>query len=294
MQLPGLALIESDLRNTIESQIRRSGIMYRLFSRVKEQYSIEEKIERKGYTNSEKLMQDIVGFRIVTYFNDDVKTLYNFFEKFFSGSVGVYDNPNADQFKPLRKNLICPFDEYNLKIFNDIKIVENIFEYVDCTFEVQFRTTFSEGWHEIEHAMRYKCVDEWTLLDDESRMLNGIYASLETNDHSLKSLFDDIAYKHYKSGNWTGMLRNKFRMKFKLGVLDVNLSYLFDSNQRLAKEILKIDRNDLLTTILNRQIRMNISLENIVYLCNYIYIQDENIFRYTPQILIDDFNTYLS
>jgi hypothetical protein len=40
---------------------------------------------------------------------------------------------------------------------------------------------------------------DWIDLTEESRMLNGIYATLETNDQALKALFDDISYHHYKA-----------------------------------------------------------------------------------------------
>ncbi|RGY92598.1 hypothetical protein DXA15_21945 [Parabacteroides sp. AM58-2XD] len=30
------------------------------------------------------------------------------------------------------------------------------FKNIDSTFKIQVRTTLSEGWHEIEHNMRYK------------------------------------------------------------------------------------------------------------------------------------------
>lgn len=33
--------------------------------------------------------------------------------------------------------------------------------YIDDTFEIQIKTMFFEGWHEIEHDMRYKGEELW-------------------------------------------------------------------------------------------------------------------------------------
>ncbi|WP_202796549.1 hypothetical protein, partial [Thermophagus xiamenensis] len=63
---------------------------------------------------------------------------------------------------------------------------------IDNTFEVQLRTILSEGWHEVDHSLRYKCKDDWKDYPDQERLLNGIYAALETNDSTLKSLFREI------------------------------------------------------------------------------------------------------
>src|SRR5690606_280477 len=102
----------------------------------------------------------------------------------------------------------------------EIKNTNSDFELIDNTFEIQFRTTLSEGWHEVDHLMRYKCKSDWQELTSESRMLNGIYATLETNDQALKALFDDISYHHYKAKQWEAMLRNKLRLRFSLNKRD--------------------------------------------------------------------------
>ena len=55
---------------------------------------------------------------------------------------------------------------------------------------------FFEGWHEIEHDMRYKTnfADDafWKGNPDLSRILNCIVANLELCDWSMIHLFDQI------------------------------------------------------------------------------------------------------
>jgi ppGpp synthetase/RelA/SpoT-type nucleotidyltranferase len=216
----GLILIERNIREIIDSSLKRTGMLYRLHSRIKDANSIREKITRKDYKSNDKLMQDVIGFRITTYFNEDVKVLVNYFSTCFEKVDLQYDKPESEVFKPLRKNLVCRIKGDNLEIFEELKTIhKEEFELIDSTFEIQFRTTLSEGWHEVDHNMRYKCKNEWKTLEVQSRVLNGIYATLETSDHALINLFENIAYQHYKERNWDGMIRNKYRLRFDLSSL---------------------------------------------------------------------------
>lgn len=73
----GLILIEQNLKAIIESNLARTGLLYRMYSRIKEKSSIEEKIIRKGYKENGKLVQDLIGLRVMTYFNEDIEVLSN-------------------------------------------------------------------------------------------------------------------------------------------------------------------------------------------------------------------------
>lgn len=177
-----------------------------------------------------------------------------------------------------------------LKEFNAWKAnYRDSFRHIDSTFEIQIRTTLSEGWHEIEHNMRYKCKSEWTSLEEESRTLNCIHATLENSDRTLFKLFEEIAYQHYKSKNWTGMLRNKFRLHFTTDPLSPSIAELFDNDKHLAKQFYKAERNQVINEIIKRNLRMEISFDNIIYLCNYLYTRNEDIFRLTPDNLLERF-----
>lgn len=288
-----LEFIERDIKAKINADLQRLGILYRLFSRIKEPLSIKEKLIRKGYENSGRRMQDIIGFRIVTYFNDDVKLLFDFFRNRFTEDNFEYDKPEKSVFKPLRKNLVCKFEENNINSFNDLLKSNGDYYFVDPTFEIQFRTTFSEGWHEVEHNMRYKCKNEWEELENESRNLDGLYAVMETSDQALKSLFDDLAYHHYTKKNWTGLIRNKFRLRFKMEDLKDEIIALFDDNNDIPKAIFKCDRQFLLRYFIDSGMFMSISMNNIVFLCNFLLLKNEKLTSLTPSILLDDFYSYL-
>ena len=69
--------ISDKLTADLEAQLNQCGLMFRLFSRVKTISSIRHKMENKGqqYKSGKSKIQDIIGLRIVTYFQDDINTL---------------------------------------------------------------------------------------------------------------------------------------------------------------------------------------------------------------------------
>lgn len=287
----GLENIERSIKGKLIDELTRTGLLFRLFSRIKEKNSIEEKFGRKTYSKDDKLMQDLIGFRITTYFNDDLKIVVDLCEKLFGKVELVYDEPNTEVFKPLRKNMICRMPVEETKTFNEIKNTNSNFDLIDNTFEIQFRTTLSEGWHEVDHLMRYKCKSDWKELTNESRMLNGIYASLETNDQALKALFEDISYHHYKAKQWEAMLRNKLRLRFSLTKLDNEIVHHLDQNTEIGKKIFKLNRHKIIADFVNSTLSFPTTFDNWLYYINYVYIKDQTILGKTPSILKDDFET---
>jgi len=285
----GLEIIEKSLKAKLVNELTRTGLLFRLFSRVKEQTSIDEKFTRKTYSVDAKLMQDLIGFRITTYFSDDVKITVDLCEKIFGKVELVYDEPSSEVFKPLRKNMVCRMPENETRVFEEMKPNNPQYKLIDNTFEIQFRTTLSEGWHEVDHLMRYNCKPDWERLTTEGRMLNGIYATLETNDQALKALFDDISYQHYKSKKWEAMLRNKLRLRFLLKELDADIIKYLDENIEVGKKILKLNRNKILNTYINSTIAFPVTFDNWVYFINHCFLKDKFITSKTQSVLMEEF-----
>lgn len=285
----GLEIIEKRLKEKLINELTRTGLLFRLFSRVKEQTSIDEKFTRKIYSADTALMQDLVGFRVTTYFSDDVKIVVDLCEKIFGKVELVYDEPSSEVFKPLRKNMICRMPEYEKRVFEEMKPNNPQYELIDNTFEIQFRTTLSEGWHEVDHLMRYKCKPDWEQLTTQGRMLNGIYATLETNDQALKALFDDISYQHYKSKNWEAMLRNKLRLRFLLKGMDDDIIKYLDKNIEVGKKMFKLNRNKILNTYINSTLAFPVTFDNWIYFINHCFLKDEFITSKTLPVLKDEF-----
>lgn len=271
----------------------RTGLLFRLFSRVKDNNSITDKFSRKKYSEGDKLMQDLIGFRVTTYFNDDLKIIVDLCEKLFGKEELVYDEPDTEIFKPLRKNMVCKFPQEQSDYFGEIKALNSEFQFIDDTFEIQFRTTLSEGWHEVDHLMRYKCKADWSELNNESRMLNGIYASLETNDQALKALFDDIAYHHYRAKRWEAMLRNKLRLRFSLQNLDSDILKHLNENAEVGKNIFKLNRNDIISSYINSTLSFPTTFNNWVFYINFCFIKDAFLLSKTPEFMITEFELCL-
>ena len=82
---------------------------------------------------------------------------------------------------------------------------------IDDTFEIQIKTMFFEGWHEVEHDMRYKGEELWSHYPGFSRYFNSILATLELCDKSMVTLFEDLGHALYKSGRWSDMVKSQFR-----------------------------------------------------------------------------------
>lgn len=285
----GIEIIEKKIREKLINELTRTGLLFRLFSRVKDNNSISDKFSRKKYSEDAKLMQDLIGFRITTYFNDDLKIIVDLCEKLFGKEELVYDEPDTEIFKPLRKNMVCKFPEEQGIYFCDIKAINKDFQFIDDTFEIQFRTTLSEGWHEVDHLMRYKCKSDWSELTNESRMLNGIYASLETNDQALKALFDDIAYLHYRAKRWEAMLRNKLRLRFSLQNLDNDIVNYLNDNSEVGKSIYKLNRNKIISTYINSTLSFPTTFDNWIFYINFCFIKDDFILSKTPEFLKSEF-----
>ena len=243
-----------NLRNALRELLTSCGMYFRIFCRVKSAASIAKKIKQGHYGTVEnpKKIQDLIGLRIILYYYDDLSICRNIMENTFQ-IVGKWSRSrySVDEFRATKINGVFRFpDEYfGLRRKSVWRLP------IDTTFEIQFRTVFFEGWHEIEHDMRYKS----HLSDDEfwedsvelSRILNCILANLELSDWSLVQLFDQLSYNHYKNRNWELMLKSKFRIKMDdNSSLDERILAVFDRDKTIAKEFFKAPRQTLMTELL--------------------------------------------
>ena len=267
--------------------------MFRLFFREKTNESLLRKIDKRadGY-RGEKKIQDIVGVRVALYFMDDILAVRNILEKNFKyiPKDSSFSEHSGDTFKATKYNLIFNLPED----FSVEDIVDDeIRDCIDGTFEVQIRTILSEGWHEIDHDLRYKCEDDWCDLNTENRALNGVYATLETSEWTLLKLFEEIAYKHYKNGNWRAMIQNKFRLRFIASEFDTDLIDKFFNERGFAKQIYRYDRNRLFDCISVRG-RMPVSIGLILCIINLDKIKDDELINLTPPLVLRWWNSVTS
>src|SRR5690606_35373297 len=145
--ITGFQLIEEEICQRIQDELDKIGIHYRIFSRSKDEKSILEKINRKAkegfpYDKNGKLIQDIIGIRVVTYFRDDVSLVKTILSRIITFKEEEIDNPELTVFKPKRTNIICSFNNLQSKRFSELQksSEKEYYNVLDSTFELQLRT----------------------------------------------------------------------------------------------------------------------------------------------------------
>lgn len=281
--------IEKELQKNVTQIMDRSGLFYRVFTRLKNQSSVEHKFiehEQKGegYCKDRKL-QDIVGARIALYFKDDIEICRRLVESTYEIVDLSEDIEDKTNFKPMRLNYVCKLPPDVKELFST-----GFFDkyFIDDTFELQIRTVFSEGWHEIEHDLRYKCKEDWVDEDELWRTLNGIFATLETCDWSILALFERLTYKMYKSSNWEAMIRNKFRIRLASEPLSDETMAILAGEKTIAKELLKLDRQRFIQVLSSNQLsRVPKTMNNILYIANAVFIHNSRLRECSPNYILE-------
>ncbi|NQY21394.1 MAG: RelA/SpoT family protein [Campylobacteraceae bacterium] len=272
------------LSEMIEKEFARIGILFRVFSRVKSDESISRKINNNPdkYSENGKKIQDIYGLRITLYFPDDTPIAQSALENIFKHDrvSSKIDSPNSISFEAIRYNLIFSLptnlEEESLLCKNPL---------VDSTFEVQLRTVLSEGWHEVEHDLRYKHKSDWEEHNDLNRALNGIYASLETADWSMMRVFEELSYRHYKNNEFEAMLRTKFRLRFQ-GKLKNEINDFLKNNENVSQRISEVNRKNLMLKITKNKINIPLTYNNLIFIINFYFIKNEDLKNLAPSFII--------
>jgi ppGpp synthetase/RelA/SpoT-type nucleotidyltranferase len=277
--------VMKEITASISSKLSDVGIMFRLFSRAKTQKSLQTKLESDPSYGKGKKLQDLIGVRVVLYFNDDIETVRDIISSSFderSKDVSIDESKN-DEFRATRYNIVYSLDQ---KYTDDLNLKDESLR-IDNTFELQIRTIFSEGWHEVEHDLRYKCKSDWQGFDNQSRRLNGVYATLETSEWTMIKIFDEIAYSHYKNREWSAMFRQKFRLRFIDETLDENLLAIFEDKD-LVKRFFRLERSRLIRDMSMKGFYYPMKLQNLIYFANIHKIKDESIMALTPKMMIEE------
>ena len=278
--------VKNEIIRLISDKLDSVGLMYRIFARTKTQSSLSKKLNSDSNYGDTKKIQDLIGVRVVLYFNDDIRSVRSVISSLFeekSNDVSI-DEVGKEEFRAVRYNIIYSLDE---ELNRTLNLGDEAYR-IDSTFELQIRTIFSEGWHEIEHDLRYKCKDDWSGFDGESRLLNGVYAALENSEWTMIKIFDELAYSHYKSQQWSAMLRQKLRMRFIEDDIRDEILNIFNQDQNLAKKFFRIDREALINRMSEKGYFYPITINNIIYFANLMFIADQRITDLTPEMMAND------
>lgn len=279
-----LDVISNKIKDVISRTFDSSGIMYRIFVRAKDKDSVLDKINRKKnkYDSLKNYyIQDAIGIRIVLYFMDDVEICINMLSDIFKENNHEVDELDTSTFKPERINYV-----YDIP-----KEFSFPYEYkdkggIDNTFEIQIRTVFSEGWHEVEHDIRYKHQTDWDGEYEMGRDLNALFAVLELCDNNIIGICDNLSYNKYKKHDIEAMIRNRFRIRIKDRHIRNELIEIINRDYDvIAKKIFRFDRYMLISTLGKTAIER--TLDNIVYIINYFDIKNEDIKNLTDSCVLE-------
>ncbi len=275
------AVVEQDLKSIISERLEQCGLYFRVFSRTKTAASMEKKFQLKQYgvNGDERRLQDLIGVRINLYFDDDVSICRHLMENTFNLLEWSTSERNDDEFKPIKLNGVFQLPEYLAAEISP----ETWDMHIDRTFEIQIKTMFFEGWHEIEHDMRYKGEELWVQFPGSSRYFNSILATLELCDKSMVTLFEDMGHALYKSGQWVDMIRCHFRLKMEDTELYPEVARVLDksameSSASLGKQIYRTSKKDLVNMLAARGARkIPINVNTIIATINDNKLHDPEL-----------------
>lgn len=276
--------IAEDLRRQVEDSLFSVGLLSRVFARGKDPESLNEKLRREPgkYSTGGKLIQDTIGIRVALYFPEDIPLVKSILESkyVFDLPSSTIDTPDRDQFSVTRYNLVFRLPEDLVGNFQRVAAGGPL----DTCFEVQLRSILSEGWHEVEHDLRYKAKESWYGHDDLGRALNGVVATLETSEWSMGRIFDELAYRHYKRKNWSAMLPNLMRIRMRGQVSD-ELARVLNADTAAAKDLVRVDRSKLIKCMFAARPRVPLTMENLIYFWNAIGPRHAALTALTPALV---------
>ena len=166
--------------------LEHKAIIHSISYRVKESESLETKLIKKNNKYSElSEITDIIGFRIITYYEDAVDLVASSIRKIFLvDEVNTIDKREAidpDRFGYLSLHYIvslneerCNLPEYH--VFDNFK------------FEIQIRSILQHTWAEIEHDLGYK--SKMDIPRNIQRDFSRLAGLLELADKEFMSIRD--------------------------------------------------------------------------------------------------------
>lgn len=265
--------VMDELQAIAEDHLKKCGFFYRIFSRVKTNSSLYRKLERKHYNEDEKI-QDLLGMRINLYFQDDIRLCQDLFETCFELVEWAVSQEDTKTFAPTKINGVFKLPE-NLAE----EIGKSTWELpIDQTFEIQIKTIFFEGWHEVEHDMRYKNHEIWNDYPSSARRLNSILATLELCDDSMVTTFEDLAHELYRANDIENMVRMHYRLKMEEAVMYEELEEILLAKEKtLAKQLFRCPRGILVQRLLKQRTPVPININTVISMVNEEYMHSAEI-----------------
>ncbi|MBQ8158190.1 MAG: hypothetical protein IJ081_04135 [Prevotella sp.] len=189
-KLPIYEELNRVISEKIKNEIKECGIEINVYeSRVKGEKSLIGKLQRKGHKyQSMADITDIVGARIITYYNEDVDRIASIAEKLFiidwENSVDKRKTHQRESFGYNSLHYIC-------RIPPEFYYDSTLPELNEIPFELQMRTALQHVWSAIQHDIGYKTDVE--TPDEHHRNLSRLAGLLELADNEFSRIRNAIA-----------------------------------------------------------------------------------------------------
>lgn len=175
--------LSSKIELLLNSLIQDELNPHQIHSRIKDRNSLAEKITKKNYKYSSlKEITDILGFRVVLYFEDDIDKVEEILKSEFWIDI---DNSidkrilEADRFGYRSLHYVVALRDDRLKL-------QEYKKFKGLKFEIQVRSILQHSWAEIEHDIGYKGANE--IPDSAKRTFYRVAALLEQADIEFTKL----------------------------------------------------------------------------------------------------------
>lgn len=289
-----LETIKDKLTISIEDKLKLAGISYRIFSRVKSENSLREKLSRPDKKDEtklkyrlgaeEKLLQDVIGIRVILYYVEDIAICRDLIlPKAYQIQEEGWQEYKTDavEFRSQKTNGVFDIPQSYITKDEWSELCGNL--PIDRTFEVQLRTVFFEGWHEIEHEIVYKELsvhhtDFWNNNKKIWRKLSSVLATLELCDWTIEDVAQAAAEKCKKSGNWDLALKSYFRLAFSNDRLNETTCTYLSEHPKVMEQVFAVSKKEMVSILLNDHKRKKLSTNRILFLLVFFHkIEDAGL-----------------
>jgi ppGpp synthetase/RelA/SpoT-type nucleotidyltranferase len=181
--------LRSIVTERLQKSLEDNNIMVAgIDSRIKTEESLTGKLELKGYKyRTLDDITDILGVRVITFFNDEVDVIAAIAEKLFvidwDNTVDKRKMLEIDRFGYMSLHYICRLpkticDDPTMPELNEIR------------FEIQMRSTLQHVWANMQHDMGYKTDVE--IPREYQRSMTRLAGILELADEQFSQIRKDI------------------------------------------------------------------------------------------------------
>ena len=177
-----------------------TNTIMQLTSRIKTEDSLYGKLQRKPDRYSSVFdLSDIVGFRIICYFSDQVDSIAEMLKQIF-----VIDRENSID----KRKVLAPTTFGYLSLHYICRLPDKpqyTAELKKIRFEIQIRSVLQHVWAEIEHDLGYK--NEFGIPRDAKREFARVAGLLETADDAFLRIRNRV-YQYEEDAKSKIMLDN--------------------------------------------------------------------------------------